>query len=101
MPDDKAYNKLTLEVDKYLDSLSFERLMPLRPGEIYSVLYTALSQLAVRYYESLDATHNIELNVRKDFEEEFVELTGYIKLLGKFVWIENRYVPKKAVKMNG
>lgn len=91
MGSDKKYQKLSNEVDSYLGSLTFDNLIALRPGAIYSILYTNLSKLTVKYYDGIDATHNIEISVRKEYELEFVELTGYIKLIDKFIWIDNRY----------
>lgn len=92
---EKNYAKLTKEVDDFLISLTFDRLSTLKPGDIYAMLYTNLSKLAVKYFDSLDTTHNMEISIRKDFEEGFIEITGYIKVEGKFVGIDIRYNANK------
>lgn len=86
-----AYSKLTKEVDMFLNNLTYERLALLKPGEIYEILYTALSKIAITYFDNIDTTRNVEINVRKDLVERFIELTGYIKVQGKFVGIDIRY----------
>lgn len=83
------------EINNFLSSLKYKKLANILNGDIYSLVYTNLSRSLIKYFDSIDATKNITLNIRRG--TDFIQITGYIGIKDikpegvSSIWIEQTY----------
>lgn len=90
--------ELQSEVDKYLESTSYDKLISLKQDDIYEQMYKDICKMAIDLFPTIDVTNLIELSIRKDRLMSIIEITGYIKVdYNKFVVIEKTYKGERNI----
>lgn len=89
--------KVTAEVDKFLDSLKYSYVANEKPDVLYQRLFREIANIAMRHYEDIDITANMELYISTDTMGDAVRtvVTGYIRApSGQYIQIEKIYLPE-------
>lgn len=90
--------ELQSEVDKYLESTSYDKLAILKMNSVYEQMYKSICKITIGLFPTIDVTNLIEISIRKDKIMNLIEVTGYIKVDDRqFIAIEKTYIGGKSI----
>lgn len=93
------FSRAAGEIDRYLESLSYEKLVAVRSDKLHEKLFRDISVIVLKHYEALDVTKKTELQVSVDADMYGlrINVTGYIEIgEERYIQIEKTYESRRC-----
>ena len=98
--DTKKKDRLEVDIENYLSSMTFGYLSRINQNDLCNMIYSKLCSLINNIYYEIDPAKTLLIDVRKELENNIIQISGYIKLDEGIIHIEAHY-DKGGLLYNG